>query len=80
MIKMIENELCCGKCRFFHPERRECRRNPPQVWADEETVGYCFPRVKEEEWCGEFQPEQKRWVVPEGFDIPGEGVIHEVKD
>jgi hypothetical protein len=23
--------------------------------------------MRNEEWCGEFQPEEKGWVVPEGF-------------
>lgn len=68
MIKMIENERCCGNCRFYYPEGRECRRNPPQVWADEEDVGYCFPRVSKEEWCGEFN-EIEKWVIPEGFEL-----------
>lgn len=79
MIKMIENERCCGKCRFYDPKGRNCRRFPPQVWETENSGGSAFPRVEEDEWCGEFQSIEK-WIVPVGFDIPGAGVIHEVKD
>ena len=66
-IKMIENERCCGNCRFYDPEGRNCRRFPPQVWETVETGGSAFPRVETDEWCGEFQGIEKGWVIPEGF-------------
>ena len=63
-IKMIENERCCGNCRYFY--EGECRRYPPQVGCDSDNVFYAFPRVYAKEWCGEFQ-EIDKWVIPEGF-------------
>ena len=73
MIKMIEEEKCCGSCRFYFPLGRQCRRYPPTVWGDgqsETTSSYCcsFPQVREEEWCGEFKSIEK-WVIPEGFEL-----------
>lgn len=84
MIQMIENERCCGKCRFYDPQGRNCRRFPPQVWETVDSGGSAFPRVEEEEWCGEFKPEEK-WIVKteDGMVLakmknpePVEGVIH----
>ncbi len=45
----------CTLCRFYF--KAECRRLPPQVYADKEgdPITY-FPAVIKGEWCGEFQP------------------------
>lgn len=72
MIEMIENERCCGKCRFYFKEkesdyRGQCRRYPPQAWSESypetsSSLGFNFPEMRNEEWCGEFKPEEK-WIV-----------------
>jgi hypothetical protein len=84
MIQMIENERCCQKCRFYEPERGECRRYPPQIWSDNDCFYENFPKVLVSEWCGEFQAEEG-WILPKGFqetmeklDKPGAGVTYEV--
>jgi len=53
MSDVIEdkNSPHCGNCRFYFEKYRECRRFPPTV-LDE---AYSQPRVKKEDWCGEFQ-------------------------
>lgn len=73
-IKMIKNQRCCEKCRFFFQEydhRGQCRRYPPQAWSESnpETtscLGFNFPEMRNEEWCGEFQ-EIEIMIIPEGF-------------
>ena len=80
MLKQVENERFCRNCRFYSPEGGECRRNPPQVWADETDVGYCFPRVSGGMWCGEFQSVEK-YIFREGFDLedkPEAGIVYEI--
>lgn len=81
-LKLIENERCCGNCRFYHPEGRECHRYPPQVWADEDNLSNCFPTVKAVDWCGEFQRKEE-WVLPKGWELKnmpeGPGGICEVR-
>jgi hypothetical protein len=80
-LKLNENERCCGNCRFY--QGRECRRYPPQVWADEENLSSCFPTVKATEWCGEYQPKES-WILPKGWEVKsmpdGPGGLCEVQD
>jgi hypothetical protein len=49
----------CASCVFFVIEPKdeigECHKNPPFILMDEEGLGYCFPIVPPEEWCGAFQ-------------------------
>lgn len=52
-------EECCGNCRFYKPEGRECRRFPPT----EPSLANAFPWVHEHEWCGEYAPK-----TPENSD------------
>lgn len=56
---MTELDRCCEKCRYYEPERRECRRYPPQLWCATESngdasYGEAFPQVSKDQWCGEF--------------------------
>lgn len=51
----------CKNCEFN--EMGECRRFPPQVGEDSQTeyssgVFYAFPRVLDNEWCGEFKEKE----------------------
>lgn len=89
MATMIEQERCCRNCRYFFNEyehRGQCRRYPPQAWSESNpettsSLGFNFPEMRNEEWCGEFSPIES-WVIPEGTitDTPGQGIIHEWKD
>ena len=85
-LETIENERCCGKCRFYH--EGDCRRFPPQVGCDSNSeyssgVFYAFPSVRKEEWCGEFKPNEE-WVLPKGWELKnmpvGPGGFCEIKN
>ncbi len=72
-IKTIENSRCCGSCRFYFEEGRQCRRYPPQAWSESQSeyscsLGFSYPEVNKDEWCGEFR-EIEQWVLPKGFKI-----------
>lgn len=71
MIKMIENKRCCRNCRFWNSDEHKswgrCHRYPPQFWSEGEEGGACHVGTDSKDWCGEFQPEEIGWVVPEGF-------------
>lgn len=58
MSKKKEDE-CCGNCRFFFEDGKQCRRFPPQVGTEtsEHSCGVfaTFPIVYKQEWCGEFK-------------------------
>lgn len=50
----------CEGCRYFHvtdDARQQCRIRPPTVVAhaddEPETV---WPRVRRDDWCGQFKP------------------------
>lgn len=55
----------CASCRFFYKppentlpgniERGECRRHAPTLDSREDASAYGWPRVKEDQWCGEWQ-------------------------
>ena len=60
----------CARCRFYLPDKKvaeqgRCRRFPPSGFRgiSSESPGEVyswggdeFPRLREDEWCGEFQP------------------------
>ena len=73
MIEMIENERCCGKCRFFLEQSSRggyCKRYPPTPTGldEDNSVAYCDPMVNKNDWCGEFQPVEQ-WIVKPGTEI-----------
>lgn len=87
-LNQIDDERCCGNCRFYFEDGRECRRYPPTVWSEgqsETSCSYCcsFPSMRKEEWCGEFQPIEG-WVLPKGWELKsmpdGPGGLCEVQD
>lgn len=52
----------CKNCRFFSPLDNQCRAEPPKVFPI--TVGNGniqlfggWPPVREEQWCGYFDPD-----------------------
>ena len=52
--------MCCKNCRFFSDQYGTggyCKRYPPTpVGLDEDnSVAYCNPMVRNEDWCGEFK-------------------------
>ena len=59
--KKIDPDLLpkCEHCAFFQIEKNEevgeCRKNPHQAFAEDDQIGYCFPIVPPDEWCGQFQ-------------------------
>lgn len=60
MTNKTENERCCGNCRFFYEDGKQCRRFPPQILTDSDSdytgASYsAFPYMNKEEWCGEHQ-------------------------
>lgn len=50
---------CCKNCLFFSECSSSggyCKRYPPQcVSFNDDTVSYCDPMVRKDEWCGEFK-------------------------
>ncbi len=53
----------CAKCKYWDnsaADNGECRRNSPQavVFKVDAEVEYVsvFPKTKENDWCGDFQP------------------------
>lgn len=71
---MTERENTCGNCRFFR--QAACHRNPPVGHAfivpqqdalgraqfEPQTISY-WPMVKQNQWCGEWQPRQPEDAV-----------------
>jgi hypothetical protein len=49
----------CRTCAFYQAEQADeagyCRRYPPQFVTDDETIGWSFPVVVQDDWCGEFK-------------------------
>lgn len=57
----------CETCIFYaeinysqYDFRRECRRNPPtsHLMAAKGDIRPYYPRVNEDDWCGEFESKQ----------------------
>ena len=58
----------CGNCEYLgavlvgesleHPHFKICRRNPPLVVSPTSISGI-WPRVEEDDWCGEFNPKSQ---------------------
>jgi len=48
----------CEYCVFFTIQKNddlgECHKNPPIPYVECDEVGYSFPVVPPEEWCGQF--------------------------
>ncbi len=90
-LKLIENERCCGNCVHFFKEyehRGQCRRYPPQAWSESNpettsSLGFNFPDMRSEEWCGEFKPHEP-YVLPKGWELEnmpdGPGGLCEIKN
>ena len=59
MKKFEDDAPTCGGCAYFVPdpedELGECHKNPPSLFSDDRGMGYCFPSVPANEWCGAFQ-------------------------
>ena len=59
MIK-DDKERCCGNCRFFlewSTNGGYCKRYPPTPTGldEDNSVAYCDPMVRKDDWCGEHQ-------------------------
>ena len=57
--KLMGAERKCVNCYFFQDEAltgcAECRKNPPTVLIQNETVCTYFPETQRNGWCGEFK-------------------------
>lgn len=49
----------CDTCRFFSSHFKECRKNPPIVTIKDEIECVGFPAVTSDDWCGEYQNENR---------------------
>lgn len=61
-----KSKECCETCKFYKlidglHGAGECHRNPPSVkisdtyWKTDNIV--CWPKVYEDQWCGEYKNE-----------------------
>lgn len=58
-----KEEKRCGDCIFWHPQERECRKDPPvpTVFTTETAFGKQsgvrpeFPTMEENDWCHSFK-------------------------
>lgn len=50
------NEQKCDNC-FFHVKDR-CHRHPPKIMDDGLIGRSVWPRVADDEWCGEWRPQR----------------------
>lgn len=49
----------CGGCRFFqNTETGQCRKYAPKpvVAIDDVAIGWDWPPIDKDQWCGEFEP------------------------
>ena len=55
------SEERCGNCKFFDEREDLCLRYPPMLIPRDKDGGpySYFPKVYEQEWCGEFKPYEK---------------------
>ncbi len=65
-MKTTTQTKACGDCIHWNAgaeEEGECRRHAPQMIAfevDEEVhLESRFPMTAADDWCGDFEPEQK---------------------
>lgn len=49
---------CCFRCRFHRVKGSRCRRYPPVVVFDVNTLERVtmYPSTNQDMWCGEFAP------------------------
>ena len=56
--------VVCSQCKFFQPSKfnnnnqNECRFDPPRV-ASHEAWTDRWPYVKDSDWCGKGQPNER---------------------
>lgn len=73
-IELDERDACCLNCLFWQrsdvSNYGRCRRYPPQFWSEGEDSGAAQVGTCDQDWCGEYQPnENQGYVLPKGFKI-----------
>lgn len=57
--------MTCDRCQFYEETANDthsgsthghCHRFPPQLSANDVYSGSFFPKVRGDDWCGEFTP------------------------
>jgi hypothetical protein len=56
MTLLYETDCCytCVFSRHYDNDARECHRYPPQLCTEFRPFSGIFPRVNNDEWCGEY--------------------------
>jgi hypothetical protein len=53
---MSDRVARCRDCVFYDSSTSDCHRCPPSfVLLGDDKVTTLFPRVEEDDWCGEFK-------------------------
>jgi hypothetical protein len=80
-VKVMNTAAKCQSCQFWlplptFPGKGECRRFPPQVFANVSSDGECdsngivtdddcaWPWTGRDQWCGEFRMKEGWVVIP----------------